>query len=120
MIKIENVEIKQTKKGTDYKQITLKEGTKINMWSDDVDYNNAEAGVDLDREIKQEGKFWNLVSLTGNVTPKKPQTDDINKKLDAIYWVLQEIAKAQGITPKVEDESAIDPETNINTEDIPF
>jgi hypothetical protein len=95
MIKIQSVEIKKTKTGKDYKFLTLEDNVQVAMWSDDPDYTIAESGIELDRMTQKEGKWVNLLPI--GERPSQGQTSSKNSteqvKLEAIYWLLQEITK---------------------------
>jgi len=97
MIKIQSVEIKQTKTGKDYKFLTLDDNTQVAMWLDDPDYELAESGVEIDRATEKNGKWINL--LPKSEKSKQNNTGDVlgtyilECKLDAIYWLLQQVTK---------------------------
>lgn len=123
MITIETVTIKTTRTNKEYKSLKLSDGNFVNMWGDDIDYSIAEQGADLDRDIAQEGQYWNLLPK-GTVPVKNKQSfnkDELNEKLNVMYEILKQIAAKVGIEETKSDDNGIDyPEEDINPEDIPF
>jgi len=130
MIQIETVELKETKTGKEYKNLKLTNGTFVNMWNDDADYLFAESGVELDRELEQNGQYQNLVasgaSPSNNPKQSAPtKSGDLEKKVDAIYFVLRKIADHLKIDTGEDErlkalEDGVVDDGDINPEDIPF
>ena len=130
MIQIETVEIKTTKTGKEYKNLKLKDGTFVNMWNDDADYMFAESGVELDRELEQNGQYQNLVasgaSPSNNPKQSAPtKSGDLEKKIDGIYFVLRKIADHlkidTGENERIQEVKQVDIyDGDINPADIPF
>lgn len=134
MIKIAEVQMKKAKNGNDYKNLKLEDGRYVNMWGDDPDYTIAEAGIELDRDLQQNGQYWNLLPAGERATQPKTQQGDLAGKVEAIYYTMQEYIKnyeknMAKIMEKLElefepferlNDSTVDADDDINPEDIPF
>jgi len=128
MINITEVQIKETKKGDPYKLLKLEGGNQVAMWADDPDYNLAVDGAELTRDIQQQGKYWNLLpsgaTPTTETTNSQPTTnaglEELNKKIGAVYFLVQKIAEHLKVDEGLETPKVEYPDVNINPDDIPF
>lgn len=97
MIKIKNVEIKQTKTGSPYKSLVANDGTKevsASIWNNDRLYSQVIDGAEVDGVLQQNGKFWNLKSrLSEPLFVKKDKRAEIHefqdRKLEGIQQTLE-------------------------------
>lgn len=136
MFIIQSVELKTTKTGKPYKALTGEyEGKllKTNMWSDDFDFDSVEVGSQLDRELEQNGDFWNLKPVIDPINGEVKKSDLINipkkdisqAQLTAIWDAINAIGKHLNV-PYFQKESdkpsynGLKVEESINPEDIPF
>lgn len=128
MITITNVQIKTTKKGDPYKLLSLAGGQSVAMWSDDVYYEDAVVGAELNRDIEQNGKYWNL--LPPGEKPKSAATQAHatstldQAQMSSIWWLLKKIADKLEVeysepteVEQIQEKYADD---DIDPESIPF
>lgn len=123
MIEITGVQIKTTRKGDPYKALSLSNGKTVSMWCDDPDYDMAQQGVVLEREIEQSGQYWNLLPQ-GSETVQKPDPAILEgNQLNSIWWLLTKIADKLEIEYEEKNEVKQIQEkydTIIYPENIPF
>lgn len=125
MLKITSIDIKETKNGVEYKTLHSDNGERVNMWIDDPDYERAEAGVILDREIISEETYPRLSEPKPKEAIKNEDlsyNERIEKKIDAIYWVQMEMAKKIGMKTLADYDSRpnLDHLLEIPDGEIPF
>jgi len=90
-MKITNIEIKQTQKGSDYKSCETDTGIRFNVFGFHSLYSFIEEGLELKPDqLYQEGKFWNLKDPNKEVSAGKGtfakaqtyKTESITKAMD--------------------------------------
>lgn len=130
MIKIDKVTLKQGAKG-EYKNLKLSDGRFVNMFNNDIDYSIAVDGAELDRDVKQEGKWLNLMDKGEKPLKEKQANDtkllsDMNQRLFAIHDIIVKIGEKVGCEISLEGQAKIaientkDYQDDIDPSDIPF
>ena len=79
-----SVETKTAKTGKPYKALLISDGpneTKVNIFSDFPHYADVKVGSNIEGELQQNGKYWNIRSSTQ--LAKKPNFDRIIEKKQA-------------------------------------